>query len=276
MNRNLLAILILLGGGMAVMVWLAFGLGGRQEPAPAPQTTVQAPATQAPATQAPATQAPATQAPATPAAPAPATPAPQQAAPAPAAQAPAATVTPEAAREAAQNPLVDRVLGNPNAPVTILDYSSMTCPHCATFHTEVLPKLKEQYIDTGKAKLIFRDFPFDRAALYASMLARCAPPERYYGMLDVLFKAQGQWSRAQDPQKALAQIGKLAGMSQQTIDACFANQPLADGLLSIRMDGEKTHKVESTPTFILNDGAAKVVGAQPVEEFAKAIDKLVK
>ena len=172
--------------------------------------------------------------------------------------------------------LADRVLGNPNAPVTILDYSSMTCPHCAAFHTETLPKIKEKYIDTGKAKLVFRDFPFDQAALRASMLARCAPQERYYPLLDVLFKSQAQWSRASDPAKALAQYGKLAGMSQETIDACMASQPLADGILQSRLVGSDKYKVEATPTFILNDGAATISGAQSFETFAAAIDKLAK
>nr|WP_209766584.1 DsbA family protein [Azospirillum rugosum] len=172
--------------------------------------------------------------------------------------------------------LADRVLGDPKAPVTILDYSSMTCPHCATFHTETLPKIKEKYIDTGKVKLVFRDFPLDQAALRASMLQRCAPAERYYPLIDVLFKSQGQWSRASDPAKALAQYGKLAGMSQATIDACLTNQQLADGILQSRLTGSDKHKVESTPTFILNDGAATIGGAQSFETFAAAIDKLLK
>ncbi len=183
---------------------------------------------------------------------------------------------PANAQTAATELLADRVLGDPNAPVTILDYSSMTCPHCATFHTETLPKIKEAYIDTGKAKLVFRDFPFDQAALRASMLARCAPAERYFPLLDVLFKSQAQWSRAADPAKALSQYGKLAGMSQAAIDACFADQALADGILKGRLAGQSEHKVESTPTFILNDGAERISGAQPFEVFAKAIDKLAK
>lgn len=172
--------------------------------------------------------------------------------------------------------LADRVLGDPKAPVTILDYSSMTCPHCATFHTDILPKIKETYIDTGKVKLVFRDFPLDQTALRASMLERCAPAERYYPLIDVLFKSQAQWSRASDPAKALSQYGKLAGMSQATIDACLANQQLADGILQSRLTGSEKYKVESTPTFILNDGAATISGAQSFETFAAAIDKLLK
>lgn len=170
--------------------------------------------------------------------------------------------------------LADRVLGNPDAPVTIFDYSSLTCPHCATFHVQTLPKLKDQYLDTGKAKLVFRDFPFDAAALRGAMMARCAPKDRYYAVLDVLFKQQDKWTRAADPIKALAQLGKLAGISQADFDACMANQALADGILKMRMDGEQKYKVDSTPTFVLNDGAGRVDGAQPFEKFAEAIDKL--
>ncbi|WP_431858404.1 DsbA family protein [Azospirillum sp.] len=174
--------------------------------------------------------------------------------------------------------LGERVLGDPKAPVTILDYSSMTCPHCARFHTETLPKIKETYIDTGKAKLVFRDFPFDQWALRASMLARCAPPERYFPLLDVLFKGQAQWASAKDPGAALTQIGKLAGLSEATIKACWEDKALADGILNSRLEGQNKDKVESTPTFILTSGSGttKVEGAQPFEKFAEAIDKLAK
>jgi len=188
----------------------------------------------------------------------------------------AAAPLPPASLPPIEQLLAERVLGDPKAPVTILDYSSMTCPHCAVFHTEVLPKIKEAYIDTGKVKLVFRDFPFDKAALGASMLAHCAPAERFFPLTDVLFKSQAQWARAADPNKALAQYGKLAGMSQDTIDACFANTALADGILNSRMVGQNQHKIEATPTFILNDGAERVEGAQSFEVFAKAIDKLLK
>lgn len=174
--------------------------------------------------------------------------------------------------------LGERVLGDPNAPVTILDYSSMTCPHCARFHSETLPKIKAAYLDTGKAKLVFRDFPFDQWALRASMLARCAPAERYFPLLDVLFKGQAQWATAKDPAAALTQIGKLAGLSEDTIKACWSDQKLTDGVLAIRLEGQNKDKVESTPTFVLSGpgGSTRVEGAQPFEKFAEAIDKLAK
>jgi protein-disulfide isomerase len=172
--------------------------------------------------------------------------------------------------------LVDRVLGRADAPVTIQEFASLTCSHCAAFSTETMPKLKEAYIDTGKVKLVFHDFPFDAPGLSASMLARCAPEERYYPLLEVLFKNLNQWSRASDPKRALAQIGKLAGMSQDTIDACWADQKLADAILAARLDFQNHYKIEATPTFVINDGAARVEGAQPFAAFAAAIDKLLK
>jgi protein-disulfide isomerase len=186
----------------------------------------------------------------------------------------AQTTAPVQTAQAQDSRLADRILGDKNAPVEIIDFSSMTCPHCATFHTEVLPKIKAAYLDTGKAKLVFRDFPLDQVALRASMMARCAPEERYFALLDVLFKSQAQWARAADPQKALAQYGKLAGMQQATIDSCLADQALADGLLNIRLKAQDEHKVQSTPTFIV--GSERIEGAQSFETFAAAIDKQLK
>lgn len=172
--------------------------------------------------------------------------------------------------------LQDRVLGDPNAPITIYDYSSLTCPHCAAFHTETLPELKEQYIDTGKAKLVYRDFPFDAVGLRAAMLARCSPPERYYGFLDVLFRSQQSWSRAQDPMQTLAQTGKLAGVSQQAFEACMANQELVDGILKRRLEAEQRFEINSTPSFVIVGGDQQeiVAGNQPLSRFAEILNRM--
>ena len=190
------------------------------------------------------------------------------------AQAKASTQVAQAAEK--NDPLSERVLGDPNAPITILEYSSLTCPHCATFHANTLPQLKKDYIDTGKAKLVFRDFPFDRAALQASMLARCSNPERYFGFLDVLFKSQNKWAGASDPAQALAQTGKLAGVGDQQFKECLANEALANKLIERRLEAEQKYQVQSTPTFVImrGDTIEKVVGAQPIAEFARVIDKL--
>jgi len=167
--------------------------------------------------------------------------------------------------------LAERVIGKAEAPITIVEYASLTCPHCARFHMETLPKIKAAYIDTGKAKLIFRDFPFDGLALRAAALARCAPQERYFAVLDTLFQQQETWSRAKDPLAAIGNIGKLAGMSQATVDACFKDTKLMDSIVQIRLDGEK-QGVDSTPTFLI--GGKKISGAQPFEEFDKLLKSL--
>jgi protein-disulfide isomerase len=168
--------------------------------------------------------------------------------------------------------MAERVLGKADAPIVITEYASLTCPHCARFHKETLPRIKSAYIDTGKAKLVFRDFPFDGLALRAAAMARCAAPERYFAMIETLFQQQDGWSRARDPLAALATIGKLAGMSQTTIDACFKDTKLMDAIVQIRLDGEKTHGVDSTPTFII--GGRKISGAEPFDTFDKLLKSL--
>ncbi|WP_236024752.1 DsbA family protein [Arenibaculum pallidiluteum] len=215
----------------------------------------------------------------------PATPAPAAPAPAPAATPAQTAAAPAAAPAARPEPgaprttedmLKDRVLGSPDAAVTIIEYASLTCPHCAAFHANTLPELKKRYVDTGKVRIIFRDFPFDAAALRASMLARCAAPERYFGVLDVLFRSQETWSRAQDPLKALSQTGRLAGVGQQEFDACMANEALLNGIVNIRMEGEQRFQVNSTPTFVFRRGdrEEKFSGAQSIDRFAEVLGRL--
>ena len=194
------------------------------------------------------------------------------------AQAPAAEeAQPAAAPEpsATEQALADRILGDPDAPVTIYEFSSFTCPHCATFHIETLPVLKEKYIDTGKVKLVFKDFPFDQFALLAGLLARCAPSERYYGFVDVLFLRQMQWARSRNPIQALAQIGRLGGVSKEAFDACIGDQDLVNGLLEQRLAASETYNIQSTPTFIFNQGTARLEGALPLERFVEVIDRLL-
>ena len=168
----------------------------------------------------------------------------------------------------------ERVLGKADAPVTIIEYASLTCPHCAAFHRDVLPQLKAKYIDTGKVKLLFRDFPLDGRATLAAMVARCAPPDRYFGFVDALFRGQAQWGRAEEPKKALAQLAKLGGMSDAEIDACFKNEALLQAVNASRAKGESEFKVESTPSFIVN--GKKEDSARTFESFEKILKPLVK
>jgi protein-disulfide isomerase len=168
--------------------------------------------------------------------------------------------------------MAERSLGRADAPITIVEYASLTCPHCATFHKETLAKIKAAFIDTGKARLIFKDFPFDGLALRAAALARCAPEDRYFSVLDVLFQQQEQWSRSRDPLGALAGIGKLSGMSPGLVDSCMKNEKLLDAIVQGRLEGERQHGIESTPSFIIN--GKKVSGALPYAEFEKILKPL--
>ncbi len=167
----------------------------------------------------------------------------------------------------------EEAIGDPSAPVTIIEYASLTCPHCAHFHKEVLPLLKERYIAPGKVRLIFRDFPLDQRALSAAVLAHCAGPERYFGFLDVLFQTQESWARGDDYLAALKRLGKLGGLTDQQMDACFADQDLANRILQSRLDAQSQHEVSSTPTFII--GGKAYAGARDIDEFASLIDPLL-
>jgi protein-disulfide isomerase len=163
----------------------------------------------------------------------------------------------------------DRILGKADAPITIYEYASLTCPHCAEFDKETLPKLKEAWLDTGKARLIFRDFPLDSPALKAAMLARCAPPEQFYGFIDVLFRGQQSWAVSRDLDGALGKLAKLGGLSEETYAACMKNDELQKRIVAERYEAENQFGVDSTPTFFIN--GKKFVGAQPFPEFDRAL-----
>ncbi len=167
--------------------------------------------------------------------------------------------------------LADRVLGRADAPVTIIEYASMTCPHCASFHAKQFPVLKKEYIDTGKVRLIFREFPTapQQLALGAAMLARCAPKERYFAFIKMLFRSQMQWGRSAKPVEELAGIGRLAGVSRATVDACLKSREIFAGVAKIAQDGETKYGIQSTPSFIIN--GKKLEGGLTIPEFRTAI-----
>jgi protein-disulfide isomerase len=166
----------------------------------------------------------------------------------------------------------DRILGNPDAPITIVEYASLTCPHCAHFTNEILPELKKKWIDTGKLKLILRDFPLDEPALRAAMIARCAPPDRFYAFADTFFAAQEKWVQARDYRDALARLAKLGGMSREEFDNCLKNTALENKIVETRLVASKELDVNSTPTFFIN--GTKFTGAPTVEEFDKVLSGL--
>ncbi len=165
----------------------------------------------------------------------------------------------------------DRILGEADAPVTIIEYSSLTCPHCANFHENTLPRVKEDWIAKGRARLVYRHYPLDGLALRAAAVANCIEGDRHFSFLDTLFRGQQVWARANDPVGALAQIAALAGLDRERFDACFADQREMDRILARAQDGQASYEVQSTPTFIIN--GRKVVGAVGYEEFNKALEE---
>ncbi len=188
---------------------------------------------------------------------------------APAASVPPASGTIDMANVLAEGALPEKVLGNADAPVTIVEYASMTCGHCANFHKNTLPEIKKNYIDTGKARLIMREFPFDPRAEAGFMLARCAD-DKYFAMVDVLFQQQQSWVSVENARDALLQIVRLAGFSQESFEACLTDQKLLDDVREVRNRGSKDFGVDSTPTFFINGSVYK--GALTVAEMSAIID----
>ena len=172
--------------------------------------------------------------------------------------------------------LPDMALGPANAPVTITEFASMTCPHCAAFNAEVFPRIKSEYIDTGKIRYIFREFPLDIKAAAGSMLARCIAKDdagKYFAVIDMLFKQQNDWVM-KNTTETLTRIGKQAGLSQQQVEDCLKDQALLDKIAADQKYASDVLKVDSTPTFFVN--GEKIKGETSFEEFAKKINPLLK
>ena len=148
-------------------------------------------------------------------------------------------------------PLGDEVQGAANAPVTLIEYASMTCPHCASFHETTYPEMKKKYIDTGKIRFIFREFPLDTLALAGSMLARCAGKEKFFPLIETLFAQQKEWV-TQKPMQPLLAIARQAGFTQQSFEECLANQQVQNGIEEGRQRAVQRLNVQSTPTFFIN------------------------
>jgi protein-disulfide isomerase len=172
--------------------------------------------------------------------------------------------------------LPDMALGPANAPVTITEFASMTCPHCAAFNENVFPKIKLEYIDTGKIRYVFREFPLDIKAAAGSMLARCiakADAGKYFAVIDMLFKQQNDWV-TKNTTETLIRIGKQAGLSQQAVEDCLKDQVLLDKIAADQKYASDVLKVDSTPTFFIN--GEKIKGETSFAEFDKKIKSLLK
>jgi protein-disulfide isomerase len=172
--------------------------------------------------------------------------------------------------------LPDMALGPKDAAVTITEYASMTCPHCAAFTAQVFPQIKKEFIDTGKIRFVFREFPLDIKAAAGSMLSRCIAKDdagKYFAVIDLLFKQQNEWAGPKTSE-TLTRIGKQAGLSQQNVEDCLKDQALLDKIAADQKFANEVLKVNSTPTFFINGEMLK--GETSFEEFSKKITPLLK
>lgn len=168
---------------------------------------------------------------------------------------------------------IDEVMGKADAPITIIEYSSLTCPHCAKFHDETFPKVKSDWIDTGKAKLIFRDLPWDALAQATAMVSHCSG-DRYFAFISTFFRTQDQWARNPSPLAAIKTIAKLGGISEDQVDKCIADNGLLNEINARKDDAMTRYKVDSTPSFII--GGKLYSGDMPYDEFAKLLSAQAK
>lgn len=170
--------------------------------------------------------------------------------------------------------LEDRIVGQPTARVTLVEYASLTCPHCATFHNDVLPTLKTRYVDTGQMRVIFRNFLLNVLDAGAAMMARCAPEDRFFPLTETLFQQQRTWVGANDPVAALFAIARQAGFSQESFERCLRDQALLDRLNVARDRAARRFGVQSTPTLIINGQV--YAGALRVEQVEAVLAPLLR
>ena len=170
--------------------------------------------------------------------------------------------------------VIEMVLGTEDAPVTLIEYASFTCSHCARFHEEVFPNLKADYIDTGKVRFVFREVYFDRFGLWAGMLARCAGPNKYFGMADLLLKRQGDWVQAGvEPitiVENMKKLGRVAGMTNEQMDACLQDADHATALVAVYQENTDAHGVDSTPSFVIGGSTYKNMSYSDLRELLDA------
>ncbi len=169
--------------------------------------------------------------------------------------------------------LEEKSLGKPDAPIKMIEFASLTCGHCARFHNEVMPTIKEKYINNGKIFFTYKDFPLDKFALKASIISRCSGNKNYFSFLDVFYKKQSSWTRSQDPFKSLLKIAKIGGLKDEEIKVCVGNKSIEDGLLKDRLQSSKKYDITATPTIYLN--GKKYTGDLTLEALELKINSLL-
>ena len=170
--------------------------------------------------------------------------------------------------------LSDKVLGKKDAPITILAFESLGCPACASFHAKTLPALKKHYIETGKAKIVFIDFPTNQRAHFAAMLARCTGNDRFFAIIEMLFRSQMTWLQSGDFFKDLSRIGRLGGLNETQFKSCMDSKALFETIAKRQQEASAKHGVRYTPTFVIN--GKKLVGAQPFDDFDALMKPMLK
>lgn len=176
-----------------------------------------------------------------------------------------------AANAALDQAMGEMALGRADAPVVVQEWASLTCPHCATFHRDTLPQIRKDYVETGKVRFVYNDFPLDNLAMAGAMLARCSGPQRYFGMIEVLFRAQERWSRSKNPRDDLERVARLGGMSPTEVDACLNDGALLKALQERARAAQEKHGISSTPSFVVEGEV--YAGALSYAEFKDILDK---
>ncbi|MBE0532224.1 MAG: DsbA family protein [Rhodospirillales bacterium] len=175
------------------------------------------------------------------------------------------------AEPAAPSALPDAVLGKADAPVTVIEYSSLGCPHCADFHAQVMPDIKKAFIDTGKVRWIVRDFPLGQLPLAGAVVARCAGPDGYLGLIEVLFRTQESWMGSKDPLGELEKLARVAGIDRHRFNACLDDQALIAAVIGRLREGRDKYGIDGTPSFIVN--GEKMVGFVPLATMRTVLER---
>ena len=169
----------------------------------------------------------------------------------------------------------DMVLGKADAPITVIEYASFTCSHCADFYNDVMPELEKRYVETGKVKFIFREYPVDGFGLKAATIARCLPEEQFFPFVKIMFKNFRQLVSSPKPEDTLMQFASMSGLPPEKAKACLDDTKLMDELVEQRTVASDKYNITGTPAFIINNGEEKIIGGRPVEDFTKVFDKLL-